>query len=99
MYDPPRLPYDDPDILFLQHTHGARKVSHRISGTLSAAPQATFFAVALSVRSDLSAQSPRERQQRPRYAARAEVVRIGYTVEDQQERLTSEAIRSGRSFS
>ncbi len=59
----------------------------RISGTFSAAPQATFFAVAFSCAETIFRYDHRVHAPHRHAQARAEVVRIGHAIKDQEERV------------
>ncbi|GCJ27488.1 hypothetical protein BvCmsK50A_00115 [Escherichia coli] len=79
---------DDPDILFLQHTHGARKVSHPNQWNAFCRAAGYFFRRSVELCGAIFRHNHRVNASSVRATqARAEVVRIGYTVEDQQERL------------
>ena len=79
---------DDPDILFLQHTHGARQVSHPNQRNAFCRAAGHFFRRGVELCGAIFRHNHRMNASGVRAAqARAEVVRIGYTVEDQQERL------------
>ena len=77
---------DDPDVLFLQQTHGARQVSHADQRNVFRRAAGHFLRRRVQLRGAIFRHDHRMHARRIRAAqTRAEVVRIGNAIEDQEE--------------
>ncbi len=79
---------DDPDVLFLQHTHGARQVGHADQRNVFRRAAGHFLRRRVQLRGAIFRHDHRMHARRIRTTqTRAEVVRIGNAIEDQEERI------------